>query len=103
MYVNQSSEKGGVNPELKSPETGTLSMPRPMKPDLIKKWKISLPATLAGTVEYLLRNPVTGKPVYGSQSKLVESLLIEWVEKQGITKIREQLGMELEENEHAAS
>lgn len=74
-------------------------MPRPLKPDLIKKWKVSLPATLAGTVEYLLRNPATGKPVYGSQSKLVESLLVDWVEKQGVTKIKEQLGMDTTNDE----
>lgn len=56
-------------------------MARPFKPDLIKKWKISLPATLAGTIEFYLFDRIHNKPLYGSRSALVEALLEEWVAK----------------------
>lgn len=57
-------------------------MARPFAPDLIKKWKVSLPATLAGTVEFLLFDRVHNKPMYGSRSALVEALLQQWVDEQ---------------------
>lgn len=57
-------------------------MARPFKPDLIKKWKISLPATLAGTIEFYLFDRIHNKPLYGSRSALVEDLLEKWVAEQ---------------------
>lgn len=57
-------------------------MPRPFNPDLTKNWKISLPATLAGTVEFYLFDPLHKKPMYGSRGRLIASLLETWVEEQ---------------------
>lgn len=55
-------------------------MGRPTNPDLTKYWKIGLPATLAGTVEFYLMDPLHKKPAYGARAKLIEQLLSEWVE-----------------------
>jgi hypothetical protein len=57
-------------------------MSRPLNPDLTKHWKISLPATLAGIVEFYLFDPLHGKPIYGSRGKLIATLLEEWVRQQ---------------------
>jgi hypothetical protein len=57
-------------------------MSRPLNPDLTKHWKISLPATLAGIVEFYLFDPLHGKPTYGSRGKLIATLLEEWVSEQ---------------------
>ena len=57
-------------------------MSRPLNPDLTKHWKISLPATLAGTVEFYLFDPLHGKPIYGSRGKLIATLLEAWVRDQ---------------------
>ena len=57
-------------------------MSRPLNPDLTKHWKISLPATLAGTVEFYLFDPLHGKPIYGSRGKLIATLLESWVQEQ---------------------
>ena len=57
-------------------------MPRPFNPDLTKNWKISLPATLAGTVEFYLFDPLHKKPLYGSRGKLIAELLEKWVAEQ---------------------
>ena len=57
-------------------------MPRPFNPDLTKNWKISLPATLAGTVEFYLFDPLHKKPAYGSRARLIATLLEEWVDRQ---------------------
>ena len=57
-------------------------MSRPYNPDLTKNWKISLPATLAGTVEFYLFDRLHGKPLYGSRAKLIATLLERWVEEQ---------------------
>lgn len=54
-------------------------MARPQNPDLTKYWKICLPATLAGTVEFYLFDRLHGKPKYGTRGKLLTSLLTEWV------------------------
>lgn len=54
-------------------------MPRPSNPDLIRNWKIALPATLAGTVEFLLMDPITRKPRYSARSKLIQVALERWV------------------------
>ena len=57
-------------------------MSRPLNPDLTKEWKVSLPATLAGTVEFYLFDPLHGKPLYGARGKLIAELLNRWVEEQ---------------------
>lgn len=57
-------------------------MSRPLNPDLTKHWKISLPATLAGTVEFYLFDPLHKKPIYGSRAKLITGLLEKWVSDQ---------------------
>lgn len=57
-------------------------MPRPYNPDLTKYWKICLPATLAGTVEFYLFDSIHKKPQYGARAKLITQLLEEWVAKQ---------------------
>lgn len=57
-------------------------MPRPPAPNMLKKWKITLDAALAGAVEHRLLDPVHRKPIYGARSKLIEELLSEWLEKQ---------------------
>lgn len=59
-------------------------MSRKPSPDLMKDWKIPLPATLAGAVEFHLLDAVTGKPRYGERSRLVAALLADWLaEKAG--------------------
>lgn len=58
-------------------------MPRPFNPDLTKDWKICLPATLAGSVEFELLDPITKRPRYGERSKLIAALLSEWLAKRG--------------------
>lgn len=45
-------------------------------------WKIRIPEPLAAEVELLLLNPVTGNPLYGARSQLIESLLRDWVDSQ---------------------
>ena len=57
-------------------------MGRPFNPDLTKNWKVSLPATLAGTVEFYLFDPLHKKPMYGSRGKLITALLENWVAEQ---------------------
>lgn len=54
-------------------------MPRPFNPELIKKWKVGLPAPLAGRVELALWDRVNKKPRYGMRGQLIEELLEQWV------------------------
>lgn len=58
-------------------------MPRRCNPDLSKDWKIVLPATLAGSVEFELLDPNTAKPRYGERSRLIAYLLGEWLAGRG--------------------
>jgi hypothetical protein len=58
-------------------------MPRSANPDLMIDWKVPLPATLAGSVEHELMNPITGKPRYGERSKLISYLLADWLSRRG--------------------
>ena len=58
------------------------AVPRPTNPDLTKKWKVCLPATLAGTVEFYLFDRLHNKPRYGSRAKLITELLEAWVAEQ---------------------
>jgi hypothetical protein len=64
------------------PPARTLSMPRPFNPDLSTPWKINMPATLAGKVEYMLLDPIHGKPIYASRNKLLVSLLEWWIARE---------------------
>jgi len=57
-------------------------MSRPTNPDLTKHWKISLPATLAGIVEFYLFDPLHKKPLYGARARLITELLEGWVDEQ---------------------
>lgn len=52
---------------------------RPPADDFYRQWKIHLPATLAGQVEFLLLDPVHGKPRYGARAKLMEKLLSDFM------------------------
>lgn len=55
-------------------------MPRRPSTVMRKDWKISLPATLAGAVEFALLDPVTKKPQYAERSKLIARLLNDWLQ-----------------------
>lgn len=57
-------------------------MPRGRKPltDKSVEWKISLPSSVAVRVELFLTNPLTGKPRYGTRSKLITQLLQDWLD-----------------------
>src|SRR5688572_527189 len=74
---------GQCNRSAPPPHRELLKMPRPVNPDLTVDWKIPLPATIAGSVEHELMNPVTGKPRYGERAKLVAYLLAGWLETRG--------------------
>lgn len=56
-------------------------MPR-RNSDLLKPWKLPLPATLAGKVEYCLFDPIHGKPRYGARNHLIVSLLEYWLARE---------------------
>lgn len=60
-------------------------MARPINPDLTKPWKVSLPAQLAGRVEYALMNPLQNSPIYGSRNKLIIALLEWWIARESGT------------------
>jgi hypothetical protein len=57
-------------------------MPRPFNSDLSTPWKLNMPATLAGKVEYLLLDPIHQKPIYASRNKLVVALLEWWLARE---------------------
>lgn len=75
-------------------------MPRPLNPDLTKPWKISMPATLAGKVEFVLLDPIHAKPLYGARTILISALLEWWLARESgnpntphvpsLTELREQ-------------
>ncbi len=60
-------------------------MGRPFNPDLSKPWKLNMPATLAGKVEYVLLDPVHSKPIYAARNRLVVSLLEWWLARESGT------------------
>jgi hypothetical protein len=60
-------------------------MGRPVNDDLNKPWKLLMPATLAGRVEYILIDPIHSKPIYGARNKLVGALLEWWVARESGT------------------
>lgn len=49
-------------------------------PELMKKWKIPIPATTAGRVELALMDPLTREPRYGARSRLSEALFEHWLD-----------------------
>lgn len=57
-------------------------MPRPFNPDLSAAWKINLPATVAGKVEFALLDPIHQKPIYGSRNRLITALLENWLARE---------------------
>lgn len=57
-------------------------MPRPFNDDLSTPWKINMPATLAGKIEYLLLDPIHQKPIYAARNKLLVSLLEWWLARE---------------------
>lgn len=59
-----------------------LPLSRPLNPTLTKTWKIHLPATLAGRVEFILFDNLHKKPRYGTRGKLITELLEAWVKDQ---------------------
>lgn len=46
---------------------------------------LSIPRSLAAKVELLLYDPVFGRPKYGGRSGLIQQLLRDWIEAQGLT------------------
>jgi hypothetical protein len=59
-----------------------LNMSRPFNPDLSTPWKLNMPATLAGKVEYLLLDPIHCKPIYGSRNRLAVALFEWWIARE---------------------
>jgi hypothetical protein len=57
-------------------------MPRLRHNDLLVTWKLHVPATLAGQVEFLLHDGIFNKPRYGSRAKLIEALLHHWTTRE---------------------
>lgn len=53
-------------------------MARPFNDDLSTPWKINMPATLAGKIEFILLDPIHQKPIYASRNKLIVALLKWW-------------------------
>lgn len=45
-------------------------------------WKVSLPVSVAASVVHLLRDPISGRPIYGKRSELITSLLRGWLDGQ---------------------
>lgn len=43
------------------------------------KWKITLPADLAGRIELMLMNKDSGTPIYGLRSRLIRELLQDYI------------------------
>lgn len=57
-------------------------MPRPRRPDPPVRIHIALSQSLLARLELHLHDPIRGKPRYGDRSKLIESLLEEWLKIQ---------------------
>lgn len=57
-------------------------MSRKPNPDLLVAWKLHVPATLAGQVEFLLHDGIFNKPKYGARAQLIESLLDWWTTRE---------------------
>jgi hypothetical protein len=57
-------------------------MARPFNNDLTKAWKLHVPATIAGKVEYKLFDPILGRPHYAARSHLLVALLEYWLARE---------------------
>lgn len=55
---------------------------RPFNSDLSTPWKINMPATLAGKVEFTLLDPIHQKPIYASRNRLIVALLEWWLARE---------------------
>lgn len=49
--------------------------------ELMKNWKVPIPATVAGKVEMVLTDPLTHQPKYGARTKLLTALLEHWLDQ----------------------
>lgn len=47
--------------------------------DSPKRWDLTLPSSVAEAVEDQLRDPLTGRVIYGARNKLLTKLLREWL------------------------
>lgn len=56
-------------------------MPR-QSDDLQIPWKLNISATVAGKIEFMLTDPITKKPIYGSRIKLTEALFEYWLARE---------------------
>jgi hypothetical protein len=57
-------------------------MARPFNSDLSTPWKINMPATLAGKIEFTLLDPIHAKPIYGSRNRLIVALFEWWLARE---------------------
>lgn len=66
-----------------------LTMSRGRKANLVptRQWSIMVPIDLAFQVEAQLMDPVTKKASYAARSKLIQSLLYEWLKSQGVKPV----------------
>lgn len=55
-------------------------MPRNFDPKIA--WKLHISASVAGPIEYYLKDPLAARPVYGARTMLVEALLVRWLAEQ---------------------
>jgi len=65
------------------------TMSRGRKPSLVPtvQWSIMIPIDLAFQIEAQLMDPVTQKAAYSARSKLIQSLLYNWLKEQGVKPI----------------
>lgn len=50
--------------------------------DFLKAWKVTLPATLAGSIERMLWDSFNNRPIYAARAMLLESLLDWWIARE---------------------
>jgi len=60
-----------------APRRSPAGRPQHTDPPVI--WEISLPRSLTQKIEILLTDPLTGKTRYGARSRLIESLLLSYL------------------------
>jgi hypothetical protein len=68
-----------------NPTRKVSQVPRGKKANVVPvvQWSIMIPIDLAFRIETELMDPVTKRPTYAARSKLIQSLLFEWLSKQG--------------------
>lgn len=57
-------------------------MPRPRNQLRAEEWKLQILEEVSVRVKLRLLDPTSGKPIYGSRSKLVNRLLLDWLREQ---------------------